>query len=312
MQSAAAEAPLFYRRRLLLAGLVPCIIIGLVVWFLGSHWGDVENAVSRMPILLLAAAVLLQLVVIVARLEAWRVCLKGAGYDIGRGLIYGAGSIAFPIAIFNMQLGTGIRLLALRKIAPDKAPPLATMCAAEVPVWGAEAVIGAVLLLAAAQALGLPLWIPLLAFVVGIIIVKMLMQAEKKFDHHLFQGLRVLSDSSQRPALFGFAAIILSAQVARIWILLIAAGLAASPFDASAVLIGQGLLSQLPIGPTGPSGASVLVFGSEGLAKAAAAGLTLTVTEFIAGIGFLGGAAALLAPRLWRQRKLQAKNTSRS
>jgi hypothetical protein len=89
-----------------------------------------------------------------------------------------------------------------------------------------------------------------------------------------------------------------------------AVGVDASIADATAVLIAQATLSQLPVGPGVGAAAVVLILGSGGVAAAAAAGVLLTAT---------GTAGALLyvawsgADSAWvRRRRVVAARTARA
>jgi hypothetical protein len=60
-------------------------------------------------------------------------------------------------------------------------------------------------------------------------------------------------------------------------------GVDVSVFDATAVLIAQVTLAQLPLGPTTGAASTVLILGPHGVAAVAAAGVLLTVTGTIGG-----------------------------
>ena len=57
-------------------------------------------------------------------------------------------------------------------------------------------------------------------------------------------------------------------------------------FDAIAVLIAVVTLGQLPVGPSVGAASAVLILGHDGVAAVAAAGLLLTATGTIGGLGF--------------------------
>ena len=76
------------------------------------------------------------------------------------------------------------------------------------------------------------------------------------------------------------------AQILRNWLLLHAVGVDASFFDAIAVLIAVVTLGQLPVGPSVGAAAAVLILGHDGVAAVAAAGVLLTATGTIGGLGF--------------------------
>jgi hypothetical protein len=254
-----------------------------------------------MPLGLLLAAVGLQLLIGVARLEAWRLCLQAAGAPLPRRLIYAAGAVALPVGVINCQLAAAARIAILRRLAPNQAPGVATLAAAEIPVWAGEALVGLVPLSLAFKALGMPVWVPLGAIAIGFCCWQLAPRVQRRFaEHKLLAGMRILGDSDRRARLIGWLAVITGAQIARIWLLLTAAGIAASPYQASAVLVGQGALSQLPLGPTSTSGVSMIVFGDQGVHNAAAAGIGLTATDFLGGLLFLGLVAAVLSSRRLR------------
>jgi hypothetical protein len=73
------------------------------------------------------------------------------------------------------------------------------------------------------------------------------------------------------------------AQIARNWLVLHAVGVDVSIFDATAVLIAQVTLAQLPLGPTTGAASTVLILGPHGVAAVAAAGVLLTVTGTVGG-----------------------------
>jgi hypothetical protein len=73
------------------------------------------------------------------------------------------------------------------------------------------------------------------------------------------------------------------AQIARNWLVLHAVGVDVSVFDATAVLIAQVTLAQLPLGPTTGAASTVLILGPHGVAAVAAAGVLLTATGTVGG-----------------------------
>jgi hypothetical protein len=73
------------------------------------------------------------------------------------------------------------------------------------------------------------------------------------------------------------------AQIARNWLVLHAVGVDVSVFDATAVLIAQVTLAQLPLGPSTGAASTVLILGPHGVAVVAAAGVLLTVTGTVGG-----------------------------
>jgi hypothetical protein len=116
----------------------------------------------------------------------------------------------------------------------------------------------------------------------------------------LWRGLLVLRSLGHGGRLIGFVLVAVFAQIFRNWMLLRAAGVDASFFDAIAVLIAVVTLSQLPVGPSVGAAAAVLILGQEGVAATAAAGLLLTATGTAGGLCFAAWAGA---DRLWLDRR---------
>jgi uncharacterized membrane protein YbhN (UPF0104 family) len=82
------------------------------------------------------------------------------------------------------------------------------------------------------------------------------------------------------------------AQIFRNWLLLRAVGVDASFLDAIAVLIAVVTFGQLPIGPGVGAAAAVLILGRDGVAATAAAGVLMTTTGLVGGLGFAAWAGA--------------------
>lgn len=276
----------------------------------------VFQAMAKLEWQMIAAALALSAVAAAFRLEAWRVCLAAvrdasddpSSHRLSRREIYTAGSIAVPVAVLNAQLSAATRLAALRKIAPERAPSITQLIAAEIPVYGAELIVGAALLSLVAPALGLPIWIAPMIFAALLLGGRSLAHRAARSNRSgrladVYSGVSVLSSAKGSRKMIALVAAMNVTQVARIWLLLSAVGLGVSPWEAAAVLVGQGLFSQLPIGPAGASSASIAVLGSQGLSAATAAGLAVTATELTAGIGLCLFASILAAITILRSRR---------
>jgi uncharacterized membrane protein YbhN (UPF0104 family) len=148
--------------------------------------------------------------------------------------------------------------------------------------------------------LGLPWWLPLVAFaVIGTLSAGLRHLALRK-GRELWSGLTVLRSLHKGSLVIGFVLIAVFAQIFRNWMLLHAVGVDASFFDAIAVLIAVVTLGQLPVGPSVGAAAAVLILGSDGVAAAAAAGVLMTVTGTVGGLCFTAWAGA---DRLWTARR---------
>jgi cold shock CspA family protein len=239
--------------------------------------------------------VLLQVVALVARSEAWHLSIEAAGGTVKRRVLYRASSMGVLGNVLNTQLGVAARIAALRHSSPDVAPQVPTLVAAEFPILAVEATLAALASFTLVGPLGLPWWLPLvLVAVVGTASAGIRHLGLRK-GRELWVGLLVLRRLSHGSRLVGFVLVAVFAQIFRNWMMLHAVGVDASFFDAVAVLIAVVTLTQLPLGPSVGAGAAVLILGHDGVAATAAAGLLLTATGTAGGLCFVawGGADGL-------------------
>ena len=186
-----------------------------------------------------------------------------------------------------------------------------TLIAAEFPILAVEAMLAALTSFTLVAPLGLPWWLPIVAFAVVAALSTGLRHLALRQGRKLWRGLAVLRSLRGGSRVVGFVLIAVFAQIFRNWMLLHAVGVDASLFDAIAVLIAVVTLSQLPTGPAVGAAAAVLILGSDGVAATAAAGVLLTVTGTLGGLCFAAWAGA---DRLWAgwrgRRRRQARGPS--
>jgi len=254
------------------------------------------TALSSAALPILGVSVLLQIVALLSRSEAWHLSIQAAGGTVARRVLYRASSVGILGSVVNGQLGVAARIAALRHSSPDVCPQVPTLIASEFPILAVEATLAALTSFTLVGPLGLPWWLPLIVVAVVGTVSAGLRHLGLRTGHELWRGLMVLRSLSGGSRLFGFVVLAVFAQIFRNWILLRAVGVDASFFDAVAVLIAVVTLSQLPIGPTVGAAAAVLILGQAGVAATAAAGLLLTATGTIGGFCFLAWAGA---DRLW-------------
>jgi hypothetical protein len=240
--------------------------------------------------------VLLQVVALVARSEAWHLTIDAAGGTVPRRILFRASSMQVLGGVLNSHLGVAARIAALRRSSPEVCPQVPTLIAAEFPILAVEAVLVAVSSFTLVGPLGLPWWVPLILLAVIGAVSAGLRRLALARGRELWKGLAVLRSLRGGGRVVGFVLVAVFAQILRNWLLLHAVGVDASFFDAIAVLIAVVTLGQLPIGPSVGAAAAVVILGSEGVAAAAAAGLLLTVTGTIGGFCFAGWAGA---DQLW-------------
>ena len=89
---------------------------------LAGHRDEFVTALGSAPFWVLGIAVALHVVWLVARSEAWRVCIDAAGGRVSRRRLYRASSLGYLGNIFNGQFGLAVRIAALRRSAPTDSP----------------------------------------------------------------------------------------------------------------------------------------------------------------------------------------------
>jgi uncharacterized membrane protein YbhN (UPF0104 family) len=266
-----------FRRRVALSVLGALVVSGLLAFVLGSRAGQFSAALRTAPLSLLLLAVVLQIVALLARSEAWNVCVRAAGGTVGRRVLFRAAAVGYIASVLNGSFGMAARIASLRRAAPHTSPRVPALMAAEVPIITVELVLVAVFSFTLISPLGLPWWVPVIVVAVAACVVAALRRVSRHRQTGLWAGLAILRIRSQGH-LITFAVLAVCAQVARNWLMLHAIGVNVSVFDAMALLIVMFTVGQLPIGPsTGPA-AAVLILGANGVGATAAAGVLLTVT----------------------------------
>jgi uncharacterized membrane protein YbhN (UPF0104 family) len=279
------------RRRLLFTVAGALLVSGLLAHALAGRGADFAAALHDAPAATLAAAVVLQICALVARSEAWNVCVSAAGGDVQRRRLYRAASIGYVGNLLNGQFGVAARIAALRRSAPTDSPPVASLITAELPILSVEAGLAALTSFTLVGPMGLPWWTPLPALAVIGLITVVLGRLGRRPARPLWRGLAAMGDSARALRIVGVVLIAVFAQIARNWLVLHALGIDASVFDSIAVLIAMVTLSQLPVGPSVGAAATVAVLGPHGLAIAAAAGVLLTATGTVGSLCYAGWAA---------------------
>jgi hypothetical protein len=288
-------------RRALAVGL-PIVALGVLAAVVLARRDTFVGALHAAPLWLLAAAVALQLVALLARSEAWRLCVGAAGSTIARRGVFHASGIGGLMGILNGQAGVAARIAALRRSAPRQCPRVGALVAAEVPIMAVEGTLAALTSFTLLGPLGLPWWAPVLCVAGAGGVVAALSVLARRRTTGLWTGLAILRSLEGRGRVVGLVLVAVLAQITRNWLALHAIGVDASVFDAIAVLIAMVTLSQLPLGPSVGAAAVVLILGANGVALTAAAGVLLSATGMVGTLCFGGWA---LADRL-RPVRLQA------
>jgi uncharacterized membrane protein YbhN (UPF0104 family) len=270
--------------------------VALLALVLAGRRQEFEDALSGADPWVLAATVLLQIVALVSRSEAWHLSIEAAGGTVERRVLYRASSMQVLGGVINGQLGVAARIAALRRSSPSVSPQVPTLIAAEFPILAVEALLAALTSFTLVGPLGLPWWLPIVALAVIGTASAGLRRLALREGRELWHGLAIARHLNHGSRLIGFVLVAVFCQIFRNWMMLHAVGVHASLFDAIAVLIAVVTLGQLPIGPSVGAAAAVLILGSRGVAAAAAAGVLLTVTGTIGGLCFAAWAGG---DRLW-------------
>lgn len=252
-------------------------VTGVLGFVLAGRSGQFIAALHSAPISLLALAALLQIVALLARTEAWNVCVGAAGGTVGRRVLFRAAGVGYLASLLNGSVGMAARIASLRRAAPETSPRVPALLAAEVPIITVEVALAAIFSFTLIAPLGIPWWVPLIAVAMTGGAVTSLRRLSKRRRTGLWAGLAILRNRG-RSRMIGFALAAVCAQVARNWLMLHAIGVNVSIFDAMALLITMFTLGQLPVGPSIGPAAAVLILGAHGIAATAAAGVLLTVT----------------------------------
>jgi hypothetical protein len=280
------------------SGLLVAASIGaslVLAAVLVAKWDELEAGVTGASLAVVTVAVVLQIVALVSRSEAWLACVRASGGSVSRRRLYRASGMGGLGSQLNSQLGTAARIAVLRRSAPRESPRVPALIAAELPILVVEAGLAAIASVTLIGPLGLPWWFPIVSVAAVMAVSAGLRSRAVAKIRWLAQGLAIGRTPWGRARLVGLVMVAVFAQIARNWLLLHAVGVDASVFDATAVLIAVVTLGQLPFGLSVGAAASVLILGPEGVSAAAAAGVLLTATGTVGSLGFAAWATLDLA-----------------
>jgi uncharacterized membrane protein YbhN (UPF0104 family) len=289
----AAAAPFVGRRssrRFVTYGL-PAVAALAVAAVLIDRRDAFAAALHGAPVWLLGCAVALQLLALLARSEAWRMCVGAAGSTVTRRRTFRASALGGMVGIVNGQAGLAARIAALRR-SPGECPKAGALVAAEFPIIAVEAGLAALTSFTLLGPLGLPWWVAVICVSVVASLVAGAVALSRSRTTGICSGLAILRTVDGPSRVVALVVTAVLAQIARNWLALHAIGLHASVFDAIAVLIVLVTLSQLPIGPSVGAAAAVVILGTHGVTLAAAAGVLLTATGIAGTLCFGGWALA--------------------
>ena len=266
------------------------VVGGVLAAELAGRRGQFEASIHAAPTWTLATLVLLQIVALLARTEAWHVCVRATGATVGRRRLFRAAGVGYLASVINGSLGLAARIASLRRAAPEDSPRVPALLAAEVPIISVEVALTAIFSFTLIGPLGVAWWAPVIAVAVAGAAVLALRRLSERRRLGLWSGLAVMR--SQRGRMIALVIVAICAQIARNWLVLHAIGVPISVFDAIALLIAMFTLGQLPVGPSLGPAAAVLILGSHGVASVAAAGVLLAATSTVGSLCYAAWAVA--------------------
>ena len=134
----------------------------ILAFLLAGRRDEFAAALSGAAAWVLAVTVLLQIVALLARSEAWHLTIREAGGTVDRRVLYRASSMGVLGGLVNAQVAVAARIAALRRSSPDVSPQVPTLIAAEFPILAVEAALAALTSFTLVGPLGLPWWLPLI------------------------------------------------------------------------------------------------------------------------------------------------------
>jgi hypothetical protein len=277
------------KRQQLLSVSISSVAIAALVVLCWTHHHQLAEALRRIPPLVFAAAVALHMIALSVRAEAWLLTLRAIdGRGAPRKVTHFASAGGFLVGTVSGHATLPLRMLLVRRLAPDDSPPLRDLIVADAPIYAVEATIAAALAPLAAGALGIPWWVALAAPFAGIAILLLLRRAHGFASRRgIARGLAILDEVEHRRKLVVLVFIVSAATFARMWLLLHFTGLPDGVDEATLLFVSAGALSLLPLGPAaGPAAALVATRGAH-VGAATAAGLGITGSGF-AGVALYG------------------------
>jgi hypothetical protein len=296
------------KRQQLLSISVSVVAVAALVALCWTHGDQLAEALRRVPLAVFAAAVGLHMLALGSRAEAWLLTLRAIdGRGAPRRVTHFASAGGFLAGTVSGHATLPLRMLLVRRLAPDDSPPLRDLIVADAPIYAIEATIAAALVPLAAGALGIPWWAALAAPLIGIVVLLLLRHAHGFAERRgIARGLAILETVGDRRKLVALVLVVSGATFARMWLLLHFTGLPDGVDHATLLFVSAGALSLLPLGPAVGPAAALVATGGDQVAAATAAGLGIT------GSGFLGvalyGVAALIARLHRRPARSQPEN----
>jgi uncharacterized membrane protein YbhN (UPF0104 family) len=302
-------------RHELITGIVgPIVAIAVLVVVLSSRADEISEAWELISTRALIALVLLHLIALLLRAEAWGRCVAAAGAPVEPSLLHSSSSLRFLAdTIVPTYIGAWVRIGLVRHYDADRAavpgatptPTIGQMFTADGLTILVEAVLTIGLVVLAVITSSLEWWWIVVTGVAVLVLVLIARLFFQRYSHREFaKTARVLQESNERFRLAALLAVVLTLQPVRFYIAFKALGLDPTMSDALLAFLLTTVFNALPIGP-GPSSiaASAALFAGQGIERAALAGIVLLGTAIVAALIYSVYGAIELAGRSRRMRK---------
>ena len=98
-----------FRRRVVLSVFGALAVTAVLAFVLARRRGQFTTALHTAPVSLLALAAALQILALLARSEAWNVCVRAAGGTVTRRLLFRAAGVGYLASLVNGSVGMLMR-----------------------------------------------------------------------------------------------------------------------------------------------------------------------------------------------------------
>jgi uncharacterized membrane protein YbhN (UPF0104 family) len=291
------------KRRWVLPVLATLLGVALLAYLLEPHAADIRKATREASIATIAWLTLLSALALALRTEMWKVALRAAGHDLPRAHLHVANGGTFLVSLVNAYVGPAVKIWALRRMRSESDPKVGQLVVVDLASVALEIMVAALLVIFVFFAIDLAWWIPVVFVAGGVGLAVAAVLTHRRWEHHpAVQGLNVLMHGYYRWRLLALLVGVFVSQILRTWIALEAVGLDAGFGSATLIFVLTAVLGMLPTGlAAAPTAASVLVFGRDGVGAAAASGVLVTGSLFLATILYTLVTLAWYWRHRWRE-----------
>ena len=293
------------RVKLAASAAVSIIAVALAFYLLRGHAPEIAQALSDASWYGFLVLVSIMLPAMAVRLTAWDLALKAAGGTAPRRYTWPISLIAGFAGALNPSFSFATRLELFRRLRPPGHIPLSRLFAVDMAMLVLEASLAVGLLVATGWSLALHPLI-LVGVVAAVIALHWGLHHLSRLHLERIPALEGLTLLRRRHLLIrgaGLMAIVYGLQIGRLWACLAMVGIAVTPFEAALAFVAIGVIGVIPLGPTAGPTALALVFGSQDLAAAVAAGVLYAASGLCALAGLALGAAVWLQVQRRRDRR---------